>query len=183
MNLIETIQQNLGYDKLHKIDPNKHDVNKDEKTFGAHSLSQAAIPAILCGLFNHLENRDTAEVILEGDSSNWLNTIFKDKTEELLRRLAEYAKISGSAVRPEAEHIANEAVRITREKISDKKDYRAVSNFVSSNKTETLLYLPASMQIGNLLHNNNLDDQTNKMEGPVSTFMHKIEQQFNSYDE
>ncbi|MEO7924436.1 MAG: hypothetical protein ABIR30_12220 [Chitinophagaceae bacterium] len=38
-----------------------------------------------------------------------------------------------------------------------------------------LVYLPAALNLGDLLKDESLDDRTNKMEGPVSNFMHKIE--------
>jgi hypothetical protein len=31
------------------------------------------------------------------------------------------------------------------------------------------------MNFGDILHDETLDDRTNKMEGPISNFMHKIE--------
>ena len=179
-NLVETIQKNLGYNEIHKVDPNTQDINSDHKTFGAHSLAQAAVPAILCGLYNHLENAESAATILEADSTNWLATIFGDKKDEVVEKIADYSGTTSTAVVPEAEHIANEAVRVVRDNISDKKNQNEVAAFVARNRNETLFYLPASMQIGSLLNNNNLDDRTNKMEGPVSSFMHKLEKQFNS---
>ena len=36
----------------------------------------------------------------------------------------------------------------------------------------------AALHLGKLLDNPNMDDRTNKMEGPVSSFMHKIENIF-----
>ena len=38
-----------------------------------------------------------------------------------------------------------------------------------------LVYLPAALSMGDVLDDETLDDKTNKMEGPVSSFMHKIE--------
>jgi hypothetical protein len=34
------------------------------------------------------------------------------------------------------------------------------------------------MQLGRLLEDDSLDDRTNKMEGPISNFMHSIENKF-----
>jgi len=179
-NLIEIIRKNLGYNELNKIDPNTQDVQSEVKIHGTDSLAQAAVPAILCGLYNHLQDPNAATLILEGDSVNWLDTIFGDKKKEVIDQIADYASTSVTAAKQESEHIANEAVRIVRQGIPDKTNFNAVQAFVTANKNDTLLYLPASLQLGYLLNNNNLDDRTNKMEGPVSSFMHKIEKQFNS---
>jgi len=179
ISLVEIIRKNLGYNELHKIDPNTQDIRDDMKIHGSDSLAQAAVPAILCGLFNHLQNREAALMILEGDSVNWLSTIFGDKKNELIDRIAIYGKSTPTAAKQEAEHIANEAVRIVRQNIPDPANLNMVQAFVTANKNDTLLYLPAVLGIGDLLNNNNLDDRTNKMEGPVSSFMHKLEKQFN----
>jgi hypothetical protein len=36
------------------------------------------------------------------------------------------------------------------------------------------LYLPEALHMGDLLHDDTLDDNTNKMEGPVSSLMRNI---------
>jgi hypothetical protein len=43
-----------------------------------------------------------------------------------------------------------------------------------------LIYLPGYLQIGQALRDETLDDRTNKMEGPVSGFMHSVEKVFSS---
>jgi hypothetical protein len=39
------------------------------------------------------------------------------------------------------------------------------------------------MKMGDILNDEALDDRTNKMEGPVSGFMHRIENQLSKGDE
>jgi hypothetical protein len=36
------------------------------------------------------------------------------------------------------------------------------------------LYLPAELNMGGLLDDDSLDDQANKMEGPISSLAHRI---------
>jgi hypothetical protein len=179
-NLIETIRKNLGFNELNKIDPNTQDVQEHQKVHGTDSLAQAAIPAILVGVYNNLQNLETASVILDGDSVNWLSTIFGNKKDQIIDKIATYGQSTPTAAKQEAEHIANEAVRVVRQNIPDHKNFTAVQTFVKENRNDTLKFLPASLQLGDLLNNNNIDDRTNKMEGPVSNFMHKLEKAFNS---
>jgi len=127
-----------------------------------------------------LQNEETAPVILDGDSVNWLATIFGNKKDQIIDKIATYAKSTPTAAKQEAEHIANEAVRVVRQNISDHENFTTVQAFVKDNRNDTLKFLPASLQLGDLLNNNNIDDRTNKMEGPVSDFMHKLEKTFNS---
>ena len=46
-----------------------------------------------------------------------------------------------------------------------------------------LVHLPAAMQMGDVLNEESLDDRTNKMEGPISNFMHAIENKFSTNDD
>ena len=71
-------------------------------------------------------------------------------------------------------------LRVIKEGIGNTTDENHIRNFVAKNKPDTLLYLPPSLELGTILKNNNLDDRTGKMEGPVSTFMHKVEKAFNT---
>ena len=179
-NLIELVRKNLGFNELRKIDPNTQDVRDDEKIHGTDSLAQAAIPAVLIGLYNNLQIAESAAAILDGESVNWLKTIFGNRTDEVVDKIAAYAKTAPASVKQEAEHIANEAVRVVRHQIHHHNSFTAIRAFVKENRTDTLKYLPAALQIGDVVENNNIDDRTNKMEGPVSNFMHKVEKAFNS---
>ncbi|PWT76653.1 MAG: hypothetical protein C5B59_05950 [Bacteroidetes bacterium] len=179
-NIIDMIRKNLGFDELHKVDPNTQDVPSGLKIFGMTTLAQAAIPSIVCAISNHLETPGNRELILSGESSNWMSTIFGDKKNELLDKLAEYSNMPVSTVQQEAEHIANEAIRVVRVALPDSSHESAIQSFAAASRREALLYLPASLQLGYLLDNNNIDDRTNKMEGPISSLMHKLENKLNS---
>jgi hypothetical protein len=49
-------------------------------------------------------------------------------------------------------------------------------------RNNILPFLPAELQMGELLHDNTLDDRTNKMEGPVSSIMRAIGGGFSNED-
>lgn len=181
MNITETIQKNLGFGKIQKIDPNSQDVTDKEGIHGNNAIAQAAIPSILLGLFNRLEKEPDASWIA-GDqpTGNLLEKIFGKSHLELVDQVALYARMKNELVKPEMEHIASEVVRVTRDNIKDLTDENSIAAFVTQHKQDVLLYLPAAISLGRILGNNNLDDRTNKMEGPISSLMHKMEKQFNS---
>jgi hypothetical protein len=180
MNLPETIQKSLGYPKIHKVDPNTQDVAEEYKSFGNGALAQAAIPSILCGIYKQMETEEGMSLLLESDSSNWLSAIFGEKKDDLVKRVAEYAAMATGLARVEMEHIADSAVGVIRSALTPTVIPAEVYAFVAKHTNETLLYLPAAVQLGALFHHDNIDDRTNKMEGPVSNFLHKIERHFNS---
>jgi hypothetical protein len=179
MNIIETIQKSLGFEALKKIDPNTQETVGEDTAMGNSAVAQAGIPAILLGIFNKLEENPDLNV-LRVEQGSLLENIFGKSTGMLVQQIENYSKFRDKHIAQQLEHIASESLRVVKEGIGDKADENHVRNFVSKNKPEALLYLPPSLDLGTLLKNNNLDDRTGKMEGPVSTFMRKVEKAFNT---
>jgi hypothetical protein len=181
MNIIEIIQKNLGYGAVQRVDPNSQEVLDKESIHGNTAIAQAAIPSILLALFNRLEKEPGAFWLAAGQSGGGLlEKIFGNSDAGLVQRIEMYSGLSGPNVRAEMEHIAAESVRVVRDHIPDAGNENKITAFVARHKHEVLLYLPATLQLGALLGNNNLDDRTEKMEGPISGLMHNMEKQFNS---
>jgi hypothetical protein len=181
INLLETVQQNLGYPALQKIDPNTQQVVIDEKTPEEHKFSQAAIPAVLTGLYKYVQSDAGAEDFLRGDnSSNWVTKIFDENKKEAIQKISSYAKQSNQDPVTKMNTIADEAVKVVKENLSDDAGIKEVKVFFKSQQNHILLYLPAELNMGELLHDSTLDDKTNKMEGPVSSLMQSIGNAFSS---
>jgi hypothetical protein len=178
MNIIETVQKNLGYDALEKIDPNTQET--PQNMLGSTALAQAGIPAILIGLYSRLEMNPDISLLDADQKGNMLENIFGKMSDAVIGRIKDYSKLNDKLSGQELEHIAREAARIVKEKIGGGTSPSAIRNFVARNKPDALLYLPPSLDLGTLLKNNNLDDRTGKMEGPVSSLMHNLEKTFNS---
>jgi hypothetical protein len=178
-SLLESIQKNLGYHPLQKIDPNTQDVKINERFQALHSLPQAAIPAMACGILNGLQSEEGSDIILHGENTNWLQAIFGEKAEELVSRVANYAGTGLEYTKQEIIHIANEAVRIIRNSLSRTHDQQTIYQYAAMQKNESVLYLPARLHLGDLIDNNPLDDGTHQMKGPISSLMHSIENKFN----
>ncbi len=181
INLIEAIQKNLHYPPLQKIDPNTQEVVAGDSKPNEHRFSQAAIPAVLTGLYEYTTTDEGAENILRGDiSTNWVSIIFEDIQNEVVQKIASYSfqSIEGSLKR--MNDIANEAIRLLRENIKPEGNMMDVKTFMSAQTNTILLYLPEALHMGALLHDTTLDDNTNKMEGPISSLMHKIGSAFSN---
>jgi hypothetical protein len=179
MNIIETIQKNLGFDTLKKIDPNTQETMGEDTVMGNSAVAQSGIPAILIGIYNKLEENPDLN-LLRADQGNLLENIFGKSTERVVTQIENYSKVRDKHIAQQLEHIAAESLRVVKEGIGDPPDENHIRNFVAKNKPDTLLYLPPSLELGTILKNNNLDDRTGKMEGPVSTFMRKVEKAFNT---
>lgn len=178
-NLVESIQTNLGFPELHKIDPNTQAVKESRSVVESKNLGQAAIPAVLMGLYKYGNTEMGSEDILRGNSStNWLNVFFGDKKDEAIEKVSSYAGNSSEEAAGKMEEIAKEAVRLIRENTPHGAKFSDVKSYVAQQRSNILLYLPAELQISELVGDNTLDDRTNKMEGPMSNSMHFIEKIF-----
>jgi hypothetical protein len=179
VNLLEIVQQNLGYPELQKMDPNTQLTVADLKTTGEEKFNQAAIPAILTGLFKYAQSDEGAADILQSDNSaNWITKIFDGNKKEVILKISIYASKSPEHPIAKMNAIANEAVKVIKENLGAGASVKNVRTFLNNQKNNILLYLPATLNIGELLHEDSLDDATNKMEGPVSSLIRSVGDSF-----
>lgn len=182
INIVEEIQKKLGIPELQKIDPNTQEVKKPEDITPQNYLWQAAIPAVLLGLYKFTGDKDGNAAILSGSlSSNLLTAIFGKEEESAVAHVAEYTGNTNEYAAEKMELVAQHAVKVIRENISEKTD-GAVRQFLIDQRNNILVYLPAELQLGNVFDDNTIDDRTNKMEGPISSHMHWLQKFFPSTD-
>jgi hypothetical protein len=179
MNIIETVQKNLGFTTLNKIDPNTQEVVDQDAVMGNSALAQAGIPAVLLGIYNNLEQNPDLS-FLNVEEGKKLERIFGKSVVIVVKKITDYSKIPDKHSLQELEHIASESMRVVKEKIGDEASETEIRHFVAKNRKDTLLYLPPSLDLGTILQNNNLDDRTGKMEGPISNMTHKLEKIFSN---
>src|SRR4051812_22774751 len=115
-NLLQTLQKNLGFAELKKVDPNTQEI-KANTTFDEDKLNQAATSAVMAGLYKYSRCNEGSEQILCADiTKNWLETIFGDSTKEAITKVANYAHISNEKAMQKMEMIARESVKVIRDK-------------------------------------------------------------------
>jgi hypothetical protein len=174
--IVEIVQSGLGYPALQKVDPNSQEAKQSNDISAEEKLAQAAIPAVLAGFFSFTRNDKGCNYILAGGGQkNWLDSLFGDKKNMAVEKIAHYAGISTDDAAIKMEDIAREAVIIIHEAPGEKPTAGKLRSYLSSQRHNILVYLPAALQLGDLLNDNAMDDRTNKMEGPVSSLMHSIE--------
>ncbi len=176
-NIIETIQANLGLPVLQKVDPNIQEAKDNSQRSSEEQLAQASIPAAVAGIYRLTRTDDGCSVIQGGKTyDSWVDTIFTDQKANVVEKVAQYANVPREDAEMHLEKAGAEAIRVIRqEKAGSMADPKALREYMGSQRHNLLVYLPAAMQIGDLLNDNSMDDRTNKMEGPVSNLMHKIE--------
>ncbi len=180
-NLVEILQQAAGFDPLQKVDPNKQEI--DHKNSNRKNLlGQAVIPAVLIGFYKYSRDEKNAENILNRNiSSDWPRLIFANNKSDITRRIAEYASVISQEADVKIKAVAELAADTIRDHARNKTG-EGVREYLTLQRNDILHYLPPALQVGDLINDNTLDDRTNKMEGPMSSAMHKIEQLFAGTD-
>lgn len=175
-NIVEAIQKNLGYPSLQKVDPNSQEVKDIAARSSGEKLAQSAITAVLAGLVKFTRSDNGANYILTQDAEKkWLELIYEGKQSEAVDKVAQYSNTSVGEVEDHMQKIVREAVKLIHESAGDKGNPEKIKTYMKGQRHNILLYLPAAMQLGDLLKDDSLDDRTNKMEGPISNMMHNIE--------
>ena len=181
INLLAKVQENLHYPPLQKIDPNTQLLKNDNTDEGHNNFSQAAIPAVLSGLYEYSITDQGAAEILRGDySTNWVTKIFDDNKSEVIKKIASYANMSNEASFEQLNNIADEAIKIASENMPVGATAKDIKIFFSNQLNNILPYLPAMLRMGDILNDTTLDDNTNKMEGPITSLMHSIGSAFST---
>jgi len=181
INLLEAVQQNLGYPALLKIDTTTDQVFSNDKSTKEDNFSQAAVPAVLAALYLYAESDDgAAEILKTGANINWVDRIFFDKRTAVIQTIATYSELSKEDLVLKMNTIANEAIKITKENLALDAGIIEVKIFFKSEISNIELYLLPTLHIGELLHDNILDDNTNKMEGPISSLISRIGDAFSN---
>jgi hypothetical protein len=180
-SLVEFIQKKMGYPPLHKVDPVDHEVKGDAGLTTREKLAQSAISAVLASLYKFARTERGSRLILASDSQvSWLDIILEDKEKWAVDKVAHYSGVSEKEAEENMRLIAVEAIQAIRESVAQHRTHEAVRKYMSDQRHSILVYLPAAMQLGSLLEDDSLDDRTNKMEGPVSNFMHTLESKFST---
>lgn len=175
-NLIEHIQRNLAYPPLVKIDPNTQEIKDRSSASTLALIAQAGIPAVLTAIYRLSRNDAGSSAILNaGTSGDSLSVLFEGKENQVMEKVARYAGATLNQAESNLENIADESIRLLKDSVGTNWDPEKIKHYMNGQRHNILVYLPASLCLGDLLKDEGLDDKTNKMEGPVSNFMHRIE--------
>jgi len=173
-NLVDAIQKSLGYPPLEKVDPNSQEIKGAKKMSSAQKLPQAAIPAVLAAMIKYSDGPDGINLLTLHENRNWLETFYGGKEKDAVRKVANYAGVSEDEAQRNMEDISNEAARLVINSVKNA-DAEKLRSYMNSQRHTILSHLPAVLKMGDILNEETFDDRTNKMEGPVSSFLHKIE--------
>ena len=145
------------------------------------SFGQAAIPAVLTALYRFVQSDEGAQAFLTGKpNTNWVAGIFDDNRTEAIMTISSCTHEPIDTSFRKMNEIANEAVKVTKEHLPANAGIKELKVFFSNQRNNILHYLLPSLNMGDLLHDSTLDDNTNKMDGPLSGLMQSIGSAFSN---
>jgi hypothetical protein len=177
INIAEEVQKRLAFPPLQKIDPNTENT-RDETNEMVYPATQAAVMVAVGGLYKLTRTTEGSVKLLSSGKHAWLKDVYGDQYSSTLMHVAKYTSGSLQEIESLVDKSADTAVLILHEQLAGNINAETVMNFMSGQRDHILVYLPSGLKLGEMLHDPTLDDNTNKMEGPVSSFMHKIENIF-----
>jgi len=182
-NILEIVAHNLGYPELKKIDPNSQEPKEPEHN-SEQAIAQAAVPAVLAAIYKLTRSNEGAAFLLNTapTSDDLLHNIYMGNEQEAVSKIANYAGIPEGEAESRMEEIAEEAFNVIRKTSGNKATPESVKTYIDNQRHAILVYLPAALKMGDVLQDETLDDRTNKMEGPISNWMHSIEKKLSSGD-
>jgi hypothetical protein len=170
MNLIHILQTQLSYEPLEKVSPNTQDIHKEGKT-SRFLLAQAALTFMLTVVYRFTRKTEQATALSNGEIT--YKNIFGNDYEAAVASIANYAGVSKAEVEAELQKIWEKTAALMHGKGG-----KEITAYLSGQRDIILSYLPQPLQAGAFLKDDTLDDNTNKMGGPASGFLHKVENLF-----
>lgn len=182
-SIIERVQEQLGYPPLHKVDPNTQELPAAETSDENGRFAQAAIPSVLAGIFQQARTEAGAVALLrQPATASWTNLLFGTQRRSVLDAIAQYSGKPAAGIEKELDTIAQSAMSLLKPDADMAHQGLAFRETLNAQRHTILVYLPASLHMGEMLLDESLDDRTNKMEGPVSNLMHSIENKLSGGD-
>ncbi len=182
MNIPQQLQEQLKYPILQSIDPNTGHP-QDENVFNA--LTQATLITFLAGLYKATRTKDNASMISHQQNDGELLTQIFGAQKEAVDTIVAFTQQPTNVVEQTLHEVANgylELMRAPAHNSTESIKGDSLYDLMTSQRNEILKYVPSGLTLGHLLNDETIEDNTNKMQGPISTLMHKIEGTFSKSD-
>lgn len=179
-NIVTALQEKMGFAPFEKIDPNAPQGKRELwLSKDANHFTQVAAIAVLVGIYETGSKPEGASLLMHSsNSANNLSLIFADKKEEVIRAVSKYGDQTIETASDEMSAIAATAIAEIKSSVSENAGDDTVAAFIAAQRHNILVHLPPDLLLGNIVNDNSIDDETNKMEGPVSAMVHFFEDLF-----
>jgi hypothetical protein len=177
VSIIKHLEDYLGA-HIEKINPNTQAVNASTRHHQYDLLAQASVPAVLVVLYKYTRASQGAETLATQLKLPPLELMLGNMKNEVVQRVATYAGISADQADRVMDEVADESIRFVWNKLGSTRNAENIQAYFTSQKQSIFTRLPEDLQMGELLHDNTVDDRTNKMEGPISGLAQSLSKLF-----
>ncbi|WP_290797713.1 hypothetical protein [Flavihumibacter sp. UBA7668] len=147
----------------------------------AGRLAQGAMAAGLVILYKYSRSSDGAEYLLNTKPAELeMSRLLNNKQDELITQLSKFAGSTSLQAGTMILAVTREAMEFTQQEIKNNKTANALQSYFGNQRQSILGHLPPELGLGDIMKDDTLDDRTNKMEGPISSLAHAIEDVFSS---
>ena len=166
-DLLQTVQQNLGYLPLRKVKASNWESVFDDNKSEEELSNQAVLPAVLTALCKYCLTEKGAEAILRANlSTDWASFIFGDHKDEVMKTIAEFSHHITADIIKKIRVVTEESIHVIRKRVPVNGSIKQVRKVLTDSLDEVLLYLPIHMEIVELKGNSRGDHPRN-MEEPA----------------
>ncbi len=179
-NIVTALQEKMGFAPFEKIDPNAPQGKRELwLAKDANHFTQVAAITVLVGIYEMgSKPAGAASLMNSANSGNILSVIFGDKKSEVVWAVSRYGDENIDTTSDEMSSIAATAITMIKSSVGEKAEDDKVAAFIAAQRHHILVHLPPDLHLGNIVNDNAIDDETNKMEGPVSAMVHFFEDLF-----
>ncbi len=183
-NIVNTVMEKFQIESFIKIDPNTQKEERPSANKGANAkqFEQACVTAVLAGLYKYGSTDEGARNLYNLSSDELLDQFFLNRKQEVIEGLAVYGNVNNQQAASILLNIVPQALNAVKHATGPDAKPEAIRSYLAGQRHNILVYLPPDLHFGTLIGDDILDDRTNKMEGPVSNFMHFIENLFAQKD-
>jgi hypothetical protein len=183
MNIIDNVTEKIRVPRIQKIDPNTQEVKNPQYESADEFFYQAAIAAVLTAIYKYTRIKEGNTQLLFADTSGDLLELLFGRDKELaINKVADYTGVTTDYAATRMEHIAKAATAVLKEQFPKDATDAQVRGYFTDQRDNILKYIPAGLKLGDVFHDDTVDDRTHKMEGPVSGTLHWIEKFFSGVD-
>lgn len=181
MNLSQDLQEFLNYPVLQKMDATTGNP-ENEKLYDI--VSQSVLIIFLTGLYEATRTKEGADAIQNQPGVNGLlDKLFKNKAA-VLAAIATFTKRPENYINTKLEEVAHGYFQVINQSnyATTLKKENSLADLMTSERHKILACLPPELKAGKLFGDEAIDDNINKMEGPLSSLMNKINDAFSKGD-
>ncbi len=181
-NLLTAVQQKLHLQPFSKVNPNTQELPDKKQDSPQQKLIQAVTTAALVAIYEASKSEEGIDMIANQPlHTEWASELFGENKTQVLENISQYSGFDSIHAESKLNEIAGVSIGILRDHVpvSNQREGQ-MKSLMSTQRDFILPYMPAALQLGTILHDNTIDDRTNKMSGPISSLVNKLQTSFDS---